>query len=207
MVMKKFMFAIAAMSICAAAFAAPVMDDDDVIAPKKVEKAFQKMYPGAQRAEWELKRDVYVAEFKIDGKDIEAWFNADGTWMRSKEDVSQKEVPAEVKKTVKDTYPGWRSEDYELVTDARGYKHYVVELEKEGEQDKTVRISPNGKILQMPERGGHGRPGMKPGESHRIREGAPEQGGGHAEFWKHAERNGGEIVRKARPDSTSRKIR
>ena len=145
------MIALAAMTICAAAYAGPMMDDDIAQAPKKVEKTFQKMYPNAQKTEWELKR--YVAEFKIDGREIEAWFNADGTWMRSKEDVSAKDVPAEVKKAVKDTYPGWKTEDYEMVTDARGYKHYVVEVEKEGEQDKTVRISPNGKIIQMPERG------------------------------------------------------
>ena len=182
--MKKMMIALAAMSICAAAFAGPMMDDDIAQAPKKVEKTFQKMYPNAQKTEWELKRDMYVAEFKIDGREIEAWFNADGTWMRSKEDVSAKDVPAEVKKAVKDTYPGWKTEDCEMVTDARGYKHYVVEVEKEGEQDKTVRISPNGKIIQMPERGGHGRPGLKPGEGQRMREGAPGSRGGHPEVWK-----------------------
>ena len=59
--MKKMMIALVAMSICAAAFAGPMMDDDIAQAPKKVEKTFQKMYPNAQKTEWELKRDMYVA--------------------------------------------------------------------------------------------------------------------------------------------------
>ena len=173
------MIALAAMSICAAAFAGPVMDDDIARAPKKVEKAFQKMYPEAQKIEWEMKRDMYVAEFKVDGREIEAWFNAEGTWMRSKEEISAKEVPAEVKKAVKEAYPGWKAEDYKLNTDARGNKLYSVELEKEGEKDQKVMITPGGKIVQMPGRNGQGRPGMKPGEGMRqggpgMRQGGPE---------------------------------
>lgn len=195
------MIALAAMSICAAAFAAPVMDDDDVIAPKKVEKAFRNMYPEASKAEWELKRDVYVAEFKMDGKEVEAWFRADGTWMRSKTDISAKEVPEIVKKAVKDAYPGWKADDFEIVRDDRDNEFYSVEIEKEGEKDQRIMVTPGGKIVQMPGRNGQGRPGMKPGEGMRggpgMRQGGPEmKQGRNAEAWKQIERAGGNIEKK-----------
>ena len=96
------MILLAAATICSAAYAGPVMDNDIAKAPKKVEKAFQKMYPGAKDVEWELKRDIYAVDFRIDGKDVEAYFNAEGTWLRSKEDVNASSVPAAVKKAVKE---------------------------------------------------------------------------------------------------------
>ena len=190
------MILLAAASICSAAYAGPVMDNDIAKAPKKVEKAFQKMYPGAKDIEWELKRDIYAADFKIDGKDVEAYFNAEGTWLRSKEDVSASSVPAAVKKAVKEAYPDFKIEDYDLVKDARGNEFYSVEIEKEsrdGDTELTVRVLANGKILPNPGRGGRPGSGLKDGMEMREFSG---QRGPRTESWKQAERAGGELEKK-----------
>lgn len=194
--MRKLMILLAAASICSAAYAGPVMDNDIAKAPKKVEKAFQKMYPGAKDIEWELKRDIYAADFKIDGKDVEAYFNAEGTWLRSKEDVSASSVPAAVKKAVKEAYPDFKIEDYNLVKDARGNEFYSVEIEKEskdGDTELTVRVLANGKILPNPGRGGRPGSGLKDGREMREFSG---QRGPRTESWKQAERAGGELEKK-----------
>lgn len=194
--MRKLMILLAAASICSAAYAGPVMDDDIAKAPKKVEKAFQKMYPGAKDIEWELKRDIYAADFKIDGKDVEAYFNAEGTWLRSKEDVSASSVPAAVKKAVKEAYPDFKIEDYDLVKDARGNEFYSVEIEKEskdGDTELTVRVLANGKILPNPGRGGRPGSGLKDGRGMKEFSG---QRGPRTEAWKQAERAGGELEKK-----------
>ncbi|MCI6328344.1 MAG: PepSY-like domain-containing protein [Bacteroidales bacterium] len=194
--MRKLLILLAAASICSAAYAGPVMDDDIAKAPKKVEKAFQKMYPGAKDIEWELKRDIYAADFKIDGKDVEAYFNAEGTWLRSKEDVSASSVPAAVKKAVKEAYPDFKIEDYDLVKDARGNEFYSVEIEKEskdGDTELTVRVLANGKILPNPGRGGRPGSGLKDGREMREFSG---QRGARTESWKQAERAGGELEKK-----------
>lgn len=182
--MRKLLILLAAASICSAAYAGPVMDDDIAKAPKKVEKAFQKMYPGAKDIEWELKRDIYAVDFKIDGKDVEAYFNAEGTWLRSKEDVSASSVPAAVKKAVKEAYPDFKIEDYDLVKDARGNEFYSVEIEKEnrdGDTELTVRVLANGKILPNPGRGGRPGSGLKDGRGMKEFSG---QRGPRTESWK-----------------------
>lgn len=194
--MRKLLILLAAASICSAAYAGPVMDDDIAKAPKKVEKAFQKMYPGAKDIEWELKRDIYAVDFKIDGKDAEAYFNADGIWLRSKEDVNASSVPAAVKKAVKEAYPDFKIEDYDLVKDARGNEFYSVEIEKEskdGDTELTVRVLANGKILPNPGRGGRPGSGLKDGREMREFSG---QRGARTESWKQAERAGGELEKK-----------
>ena len=194
--MRKLLILLAAASICSAAYAGPVMDDDIAKAPKKVEKAFQKMYPGAKDIEWELKRDIYAVDFKIDGKDVEAYFNAEGTWLRSKEDVNASSVPAAVKKAVKEAYPDFRIEDYDLVKDARGNEFYSVEIEKEskdGDTELTVRVLANGKILPNPGRGGRPGSGLKDGRGMKEFSG---QRGARTESWKQAERAGGELEKK-----------
>lgn len=194
--MRKLLILLAAASICSAAYAGPIMDDDIAKAPKKVEKAFQKMYPGAKDIEWELKRDIYAVDFKIDGKDVEAYFNAEGTWLRSKEDVSASSVPAAVKKAVKEAYPDFKIEDYDLVKDARGNEFYSVEIEKEsrdGDTELTVRVLANGKILPNPGRGGRPGSGLKDGREMREFSG---QRGARTESWKQAERAGGELEKK-----------
>ena len=194
--MRKLLILLAAASICSAAYAGPVMDDDIAKAPKKVEKAFQKMYPGAKDIEGELKRDIYAVDFKIDGKDVEAYFNAEGTWLRSKEDVSASSVPAAVKKAVKEAYPDFKIEDYDIVKDARGNEFYSVEIEKEsrdGDTELTVRVLANGKILPNPGRGGRPGSGLKDGREMREFSG---QRGARTESWKQAERAGGELEKK-----------
>ena len=194
--MRKLLILLAAASICSAAYAGPVMDNDIAKAPKKVEKAFQKMYPGAKDIEWELKRDIYAADFKIDGKDVEAYFNAEGTWLRSKEDVSASSVPAAVKKAVKEAYPDFKIEDYDLVKDARGNEFYSVEIEKEsrdGDTELTVRVLANGKILPNPGRGGRPGSSLKDGRGMKEFSG---QRGPRTEAWKQAERAGGELEKK-----------
>ena len=190
------MILLAAASICSAAYAGPVMDDDIAKAPKKVEKAFQKMYPGAKDVEWELKKDIYAVDFRIDGKDAEAYFNSDGTWLRSKEDVNASSVPAAVKKAVKEAYPDFKIEDYDLVKDARGNEFYSVEIEKEsrdGDTELTVRVLANGKILPNPGRGGRPGSGLKDGREMREFSG---QRGARTESWKQAERADGELEKK-----------
>lgn len=200
--MRKLMILLAAATICSAAYAGPVMDNDIAKAPKKVEKAFQKMYPGAKDVEWELKRDIYAVDFRIDGKDVEAYFNAEGTWLRSKEDVNASSVPAAVKKAVKEAYPDFKIEDYDLVKDARGNEFYSVDIEKEsmdGDTELTVRVLANGKILENPGRGGRPGQGGRPGPG--IRDGREMndfsgQREARNEAWKQAERAGGEIEKK-----------
>jgi hypothetical protein len=54
--------------------------------PQTVISAFQTKYPSAKNVEWEAEKTqghlAFEAEFKIDGKSKEAYFKADGTFLK-----------------------------------------------------------------------------------------------------------------------------
>lgn len=53
--------------------------------PQPVRTSFASQYPGATGVEWQTEKKsgktIYEAKFKKDGKEIEAEFNADGTYI------------------------------------------------------------------------------------------------------------------------------
>ncbi len=58
--------------------------------PQPVIAAFQKKYPGATDMEWEKEKEngkiIYEVEMKINGKEIEAEFDEDGTFLKEEEE-------------------------------------------------------------------------------------------------------------------------
>ncbi|WP_336518532.1 PepSY domain-containing protein [Pollutibacter soli] len=54
--------------------------------PSAVVSAFNQKYPGASDVKWQIEKEndkqIYEAEFKMDGKQIDAEFDADGTFIR-----------------------------------------------------------------------------------------------------------------------------
>ena len=46
----------------------------------KIVAAFNNKYPQSDKVEWEQKQGYYVAEFREDGIEHEAWFDGTGKW-------------------------------------------------------------------------------------------------------------------------------
>ena len=57
-------------------------------APKPVRSAFDSMFPGATHVEWEKVMSTYKAEFYHEGREKEVQFDSDGTWQRTKTELS-----------------------------------------------------------------------------------------------------------------------
>lgn len=69
--------------------------------PDAVHKSFQQMFPTAKRVKWEQEKSkVWVAEMKKDGRDLEALFRTDGTFIGTEQEVSKDALPAAVKSHV-----------------------------------------------------------------------------------------------------------
>lgn len=49
--------------------------------PGSVQKTFETRYPGATNVEWEKEGNRIEAEFMFNGRDIEAEFNPDGSFI------------------------------------------------------------------------------------------------------------------------------
>lgn len=74
---------------------------DDGRPEKNVRSEFSKMYPDAFDVEWEWERTYWEVSFEMgtrpDGTEYEAWYDADGNWLRTKKEVLLSAVPQEVK--------------------------------------------------------------------------------------------------------------
>lgn len=121
-------------------------------APDFVLKTFQEKFPDARGAEWERERGLYKADFYSDGHEKEAWFRKDGSWKRTKTDISVREIPDAVQKTIDSYLDGSRRIDdvdfIEQDTDVRAY--YRVELEKfKSEKEIIIRIQPDGVLVTV----------------------------------------------------------
>ena len=72
-------------------------DKDDDRPGKAVELAFQAKYPGATGVEWESKGVFREADFTLNGREYEAWFNTSGIWLQAEYAVTYTSVPAAIK--------------------------------------------------------------------------------------------------------------
>ena len=84
--MKTFIIPAALLlSSCAPEFA---LVDSDV--PQAVKAAFDSRYPGASDVKWEAEQEqgrlYFEAEFAVDGKEREAYFRPDGTYVKEEDD-------------------------------------------------------------------------------------------------------------------------
>lgn len=82
--MKKLMMSLVVAMCLLSACDEKKLSSSDV--PEPARTSFATQYPGATEVEWKTEKDdgktIYEAKFKKDGKEIEAEFNADGTFIK-----------------------------------------------------------------------------------------------------------------------------
>lgn len=123
--------------------------------PVAVRKSFDKDFVNVYDLEWEHKSDReyrkiqqehYNVEFEFEnGKDGEAWYSVDGKLLKSKIEISKKELPTAVINSVKKNYNGYRIDEAEKIF-KKGKNIYKLELENR-RRDIDVLFSENGKII------------------------------------------------------------
>lgn len=140
-------------------------DDEDegfTRVPAAVEAAFNSQY-GAQRGvEWDTERGGYiVAEFRKDGRECEAWYSADGTWVMTEADYGRnlQGLP----QAVQDGYAattyaqgGWTVDDIDEIQ-RPGYETvYKIEIEKQGQPDRDLYFDLGGALFRDVQDDGRG---------------------------------------------------
>lgn len=123
-------------------------DDDKVKVPKTVQDAFSQKYPTTPAYDWDLERGYYVAEFRNNYSEAEAWFQADGTWVRTETDY-RVALPEAVQSYINTNYPstqGYFIDDIDWVeTPTQNY--FDVELDRQGMPDVHIYIQENGTLI------------------------------------------------------------
>ena len=102
--------------------------DDDVNSsdvPAAVMATFQKMFPNTT-AQWENEKNGQLkADFNFDYHEMEVWFQNDGTWVRTKKDISASELPQKVHDYLDTNYKGVEIDDMDWV-ESPTEKYYLV---------------------------------------------------------------------------------
>ena len=77
-----------------------------VTVPAPVLTAFTTRFPNAKLKDWQERKEGFIADFKLDGKKLFAYYAPDGTWKGTESPVKwTKNLPATVRE-------GWRNSDY-----------------------------------------------------------------------------------------------
>ncbi|MBP3837809.1 MAG: PepSY-like domain-containing protein [Prevotella sp.] len=135
--------------LCAISLGFTSCDDDEDIhyanVPYNVQNNFQNLFSIQNSAyvKWEKERGLYKAEFWHDGRQVEAWFQPDGTWVRTERDMSPMELPEAVKAYVEKNYPNYHIDDSDYVETPAG-NYYELELERNGKRDVILRLTADG---------------------------------------------------------------
>ncbi|MBQ8673166.1 MAG: PepSY-like domain-containing protein [Bacteroides sp.] len=120
--------------VCLLALVACSDDDDHKLAvPERVTQAFHTKYPAATHVEWEMKGGYYVADCRMDGKEMDVWFGRQGDWVLTEIDEAWENLPPAVQ-TAFETgdYASWKREEYALLQYPLQPFVYVIEVEQGG---------------------------------------------------------------------------
>lgn len=118
--------------------------------PASVVGAIRSQYPNVVVTDWDWEDDLgmYEAEFKMNGREHEAYITPEGTWVRTKTKIKRDQMPAAVMNAIRSSeYGSWRMDDFvEMDTPDKG-KLYKVEVEK-GNQEFYLKYDANGNLVE-----------------------------------------------------------
>ena len=77
--------------------------------PASLKEAFRLKFPDVSKVEWKLKSDHnYEAEFKRNGVEVAAKFDANGRWLETETTVTRAKLPVDVRTTISRQFGGYK---------------------------------------------------------------------------------------------------
>jgi hypothetical protein len=117
--------------------------------PESVKSSFSKNFPGATIGSWEQEEyGLYEIEFRWEGRDASATFNANGLLQRTEEVVPESEMPAEVTAHAQKMFPSLGITECQLISTPDKKKLYEVEMTG-GQDRKSLIFDENNNFLRV----------------------------------------------------------
>ncbi|MBP4141937.1 PepSY-like domain-containing protein [Flavobacterium sp. P4023] len=139
----KNLILVAAMAISTVGFA-QTKDKKEV--PKVVKKAFQKEYPNT-KVKWDVEKDGFEAEFKMNGKEASADYDKAGHKLATEIEISKTEFPAKALTYIATTYPNKKIKETAKITDNKNVITYEAEVKIDG-KDSDLIFDASGNFLK-----------------------------------------------------------
>jgi len=95
--------------------------------PAAVTASFAKHYPGVT-AKWEKEEGKFEANFKLNGKEASAVFDASGVMEESEIEINNSELPAAAAEYIKAHYKGITVKELAKITKTNGEVNYEAEI-------------------------------------------------------------------------------
>jgi hypothetical protein len=115
--------------------------------PKVVKEAFQKEYPNT-KVNWDIEKDGFEAEFKLNGKAASADYDMNGNKLATEIEVSQNEFPKAALSYLKSHYPKNKIKETAKITDSKNDVTYEAELKIDG-KDKDLIFDSKGNFIKI----------------------------------------------------------
>ena len=106
----------------------------------------QTKFVNANKIEWEKKKALFEAEFKMDSIEYAAYVDSSGKLIMFKMDIREDELPAAVAATVRTQYIDYRIDDVEKI-EKDGITYYEIELDGKGKKGLELLFSADGKLV------------------------------------------------------------
>lgn len=164
--MKKWKWIGMAMACAVGMVAFTSCDDDDnddyARVPDAVTAAFSHQYGNPGYVEWDSERGgYYVAEFRKDGRDHEAWYTLAGLWAMTEVDYGRSlaDLPQAVQSGYAATayaLDAWTVDDIDEIQRPDYETVYKIEVEKRGQADHDLYFDLGGTLYRDVEGSGSG---------------------------------------------------
>ena len=123
-------------------------DNDNYTQGEEIVNVLYEKYPNAQRVDWELQRDHYVADFRDNNIEKEAWFNTKGEWVMTESDIPFEDLPQAIQTAFGESeYKDWRVDDVDMLERVEMETMYVIEVEK-GKQEFDLFYAEDGILIK-----------------------------------------------------------
>ena len=146
--MKTRMTIFASLLLAGFAFTSCDDDNDNYTPGEEIVNVLYEKYPNAQRVDWELQRNHYVADFRDNNIEKEAWFNTKGEWVMTESDIPFEDLPQAIQTAFGESeYKDWRVDDVDMLERVEMETMYVIEVEK-GKQEFDLFYAEDGILIK-----------------------------------------------------------
>ena len=123
------------------------MNQKDEKIPASAKTGFAAKFPTDQKVKWSVEKPgEFEAEFKLNGVETSALFDAKGTLLETETEIKESELPLAVKATIANDFVGYKLDEIEKATDAKGVITFEMEAAK-GKDKLEISFDVNGKLL------------------------------------------------------------
>lgn len=117
--------------------------------PAEVTEALKAKYPEASNVTWKDKLSVFAASFEISGEKMEARFNSKGEWQNTEKEITENDLPSEVKDGLnKSKYVEWEIKSVTHIDLPDDQVQFRIQVAKSDVQKKNLLFNSEGQLLK-----------------------------------------------------------